>query len=114
MQATATETTNLTILPLSLIAPGDNPRKHFDQSELDELTASIRVNGILQPILVRSVEGGYTIVAGERRYRAALQAFGEDGRVDEGSPGADDRRGMGDVQAPRRGSLGAGEDQGCP
>jgi len=82
MQATATETTtNLTILPLSLIAPGDNPRKHFDQSELDELTASVRVNGILQPILVRSVEGGYTIVAGERRYRAALQAFGEEGTI---------------------------------
>lgn len=82
MQTIAAETTaNLTILPLSLIAPGDNPRKYFDQSELDELTASVRVNGILQPILVRSVEGGYAIVAGERRYRAALQAFGEEGTI---------------------------------
>jgi len=61
----------MTMLPLSLITIGNNPRKHFDQGEMDELVSSIRVNGILQPILVRSIEGGYAIVAGERRYRAA-------------------------------------------
>jgi ParB family chromosome partitioning protein len=51
------------------------PRKHFDDSALDELADSIRANGILQPILVRPrPTGGYEIVAGERRYRAALRS----------------------------------------
>lgn len=81
MQITAIETTNMTMLPLSLIAAGTNPRKHFDQKELAELTASIKSNGVLQPILVRPVEGGYTIVAGERRFRAAMLAFGEEGLI---------------------------------
>ncbi len=50
------------------------PRTHFDESALDELAESIRANGILQPILVRPrAASGYEIVAGERRYRAALR-----------------------------------------
>jgi ParB family transcriptional regulator, chromosome partitioning protein len=51
------------------------PRTHFDEAALVELADSIRANGILQPILVRPrTQGGYEIVAGERRYRAALRA----------------------------------------
>jgi ParB family chromosome partitioning protein len=51
------------------------PRKHFDETELNELAASIRSHGVLQPILVRPVPGGkFEIVAGERRWRAAQRA----------------------------------------
>lgn len=47
------------------------PRKHFDEEALSELAASIRENGLIQPIIVRKNEdGGYVIIAGERRYRA--------------------------------------------
>jgi ParB family transcriptional regulator, chromosome partitioning protein len=50
----------------------DQPRNHFDEDALDELAASIRKHGILQPIVVRPTGGGgYRIVAGERRWRAA-------------------------------------------
>ena len=70
-----------TMLPLSLIAPGNNPRKHFDPAELDELVASIKEKGVFQPILVRPVEGGFQIVAGERRYRASLMAYGNEGEI---------------------------------
>jgi len=54
-----------------------NPRKQFDSEELDNLSASIREKGILQPILVRPVSGkkdAFEIVAGERRWRAAQRA----------------------------------------
>ena len=51
------------------------PRTRFDETALAELADSVRTNGILQPILVRPRKaGGYEIVAGERRYRAALRA----------------------------------------
>lgn len=50
------------------------PRKHFDKEELDSLCQSIIQNGVIQPILVRETTDGYTIVAGERRFRAAKQA----------------------------------------
>ena len=51
------------------------PRKRFDEAELKELSASIKQNGIIQPITVRKIEGGrYEIVAGERRFRAAQMA----------------------------------------
>lgn len=51
------------------------PRKHFDEGELEELAASIRTHGVLQPILVRPMPGGrFEIVAGERRWRAAQKA----------------------------------------
>lgn len=59
-------------LPLELLRPNPNqPRKHFGEAELQELMASIREAGLIQPIVVRpSVAGSYLIVAGERRYRA--------------------------------------------
>ena len=50
------------------------PRKVFATGQLDELTASIQSSGVLQPIIVRRVEGGYGLVAGERRWRAAQRA----------------------------------------
>ena len=49
------------------------PRKEFSKEELDELAESVREKGILQPILVRKTGDVYTIVAGERRFRAAKQ-----------------------------------------
>lgn len=65
-------------IPLSQIgANPDQPRKTFKQAELDELAASIKEKGVLQPILLRSVQGrpyNYEIVAGERRFRASKLA----------------------------------------
>jgi len=51
-----------------------NPRKDFRDEELAELAESIRSKGLVQPIIVRPVPGGYEIVAGERRWRAAQKA----------------------------------------
>lgn len=53
--------------------PGQ-PRRHFDELSLEELAASIREHGIVQPIVVTPYDNGYMIVAGERRYRAAAMA----------------------------------------
>ncbi len=50
------------------------PRKHFPEAELEELAESIRQQGLLQPVLLRPVDGGYELVAGERRFRAAQRA----------------------------------------
>ena len=50
------------------------PRKNFDSEALSELTASIAERGVLQPILVRTVDDGFEIIAGERRWRAAQKA----------------------------------------
>jgi ParB family transcriptional regulator, chromosome partitioning protein len=50
------------------------PRRAFDEAELEELAASIREVGVLQPLLVRAFEGDYELVAGERRLRAAQRA----------------------------------------
>lgn len=57
-----------------IVADPDQPRHAFDQVALDELAASITEHGILQPIVVTPKGGGYQIVAGERRYRAAKMA----------------------------------------
>lgn len=62
-------------IPITRVQPDpDQPRKHFDETALDTLTASIQKHGILQPLIVRKAGNLYYIVAGERRYRAALQA----------------------------------------
>ncbi len=50
------------------------PRKYFDDDKLEELVASIRENGILQPVIVQKVETGYELVVGERRWRASKKA----------------------------------------
>lgn len=50
------------------------PRTSMDDAKIEELSRSIRANGIIQPIVVRRVDDGYEIVAGERRWRAAQRA----------------------------------------
>jgi len=64
------------MLPLDQIKAAEHqPRTHFDHARLAELSASIRENGILQPIIVRQVGSAqYTIIAGERRFRASKLA----------------------------------------
>ncbi len=54
-----------------IVVNSDQPRQRFDQEAMDELTASVREHGVLQPIIVAPFKGGYQIVAGERRFRAA-------------------------------------------
>ncbi len=56
-----------------ILADPDQPRRSFDDVSIAELAESIRAHGLLQPIVVTPHKGGYMIVAGERRYRAALQ-----------------------------------------
>jgi len=57
-----------------IIPNAGQPRKHFEQNSLDELAASIKQHGILQPIIVRAIDDGkYEIIAGERRWRAFQQ-----------------------------------------
>jgi ParB family chromosome partitioning protein len=50
------------------------PRRAFDSAALDELATSIASVGVVQPVIVREVEGGYELIAGERRWRAAQKA----------------------------------------
>lgn len=57
-----------------VFANPDQPRKHFDEDKLTDLTESIKEHGVLQPILVTAREDKYMIIAGERRYRAAKAA----------------------------------------
>ena len=63
-------------LPISRVEPrSDQPRSRFDGDALAELTESIRQHGLIQPITVRPIDGGYyQIIAGERRWRAARAA----------------------------------------
>ena len=57
------------------IAPNEQqPRHRFEDARLDELAQSIKANGVIQPIVVRKVDSGYRIIAGERRWRAAQRA----------------------------------------
>lgn len=57
-----------------IVVNGDQPRKHFDEQSLASLAESVKNLGIFQPIVVRKQNNKYQIVAGERRYRAALMA----------------------------------------
>jgi ParB family transcriptional regulator, chromosome partitioning protein len=62
-------------LDLDLLRPNKfQPRTRVDESGIDDLARSIRAHGVIQPIVVRKVEGGYEIVAGERRWRASQRA----------------------------------------
>lgn len=63
-------------LPIESLTPNANqPRQRFDQATLEELAASIKAQGLIQPVLVRPMPGGvYEIVAGERRWRACKLA----------------------------------------
>ena len=63
------------VLDIDKIKPDTKqPRQVFDQDRLEELTASIKEHGVLQPLIVKKVDDGYQIIAGERRYRAAKAA----------------------------------------
>jgi ParB family chromosome partitioning protein len=73
----AAGTTGLALLAVSDIEPHpDQPRRHFDETALDELAASIAARGVIQPVIVRprGTAGRYQLVAGERRWRAAQRA----------------------------------------
>lgn len=69
----STETVQL--IPITQLSESaNNPRQHFDTGKLKELTASIKERGIIVPLLVRAHNGKYEIVAGARRFRAAIIA----------------------------------------
>jgi ParB family chromosome partitioning protein len=68
-----------TRVSVKLISPNPlQPRRFFDPGEMAEMEESIKAVDVLQPILIRPAGGGYQIVAGERRWRAAKAVFGED------------------------------------
>lgn len=59
-------------IDLKAIQPNPfQPRRHFDEQSLRELAESIRINGVLQPVLVKKVSNGYMLIAGERRCKAS-------------------------------------------
>ena len=67
-----TESEGYRMVSTDLLKPNPSqPRKHFEQDALEELAESIRENGVIQPLIVREKDGGFEIVAGERRWRAA-------------------------------------------
>ncbi len=69
------ESNRVLFLPVAEITPNPSqPRVRFSSQGLEELAASIREHGILQPLSVRRVGGGYQLVSGERRLRAAVMA----------------------------------------
>jgi ParB family chromosome partitioning protein len=78
VEGAASPTEGLREIPIELIHRNpDQPRQHFSEAEIEELTTSIRDKGVLQPILVRPSPksvGEFEIVAGERRWRAAQKA----------------------------------------
>ena len=73
---TEAEKAEVTELPIEKIEPrADQPRKHFDEQALLDLSESIEKHGLIQPITVRPLESGYyQIIAGERRWRASRMA----------------------------------------
>ena len=77
-EAASSTTSGLKTVPVAELAPSpDNPRKTFDEAELEELARSIAGKGVLQPVVARPARKGparYEIVAGERRWRAAQLA----------------------------------------
>ena len=74
--ASGADTSALKTIAIDRLRPGKyQPRTHMDQESLNELAASIKAQGVMQPILVRPVDGGrYEIIAGERRWRASQLA----------------------------------------
>lgn len=62
-------------IEIDKIRPNDRqPRKNFDEEKIKELASSIKEHGVLQPVILRKISGGYELVAGERRWRAAKLA----------------------------------------
>ena len=74
-QAPSASTKAIQSIEVALIQPHpEQPRRHFDEGALAELADSIGKRGVIQPIIVRPHGGGFQIVAGERRWRAAQRA----------------------------------------
>src|SRR3974390_2502710 len=77
-EAKGEEGSALREVPISSVRPNRlQPRSHFDEESMSALAASIHELGVLQPVLVREVEGedeSYELIAGERRWRAARRA----------------------------------------
>lgn len=75
-EAAQADSRELQYVPLDLIQRGKyQPRRDMDQTALEELAASIRAQGVMQPIVLRPIDGGrFEIVAGERRWRASQLA----------------------------------------
>ncbi len=86
------------------------PRLHFDETAMKELTDSIRVNGLIQPITVRQVEDHYEIIAGERRWRACMDAGFETVPCYILSPGENQAAEMAMVENIQRENLTAVEE----
>jgi ParB family transcriptional regulator, chromosome partitioning protein len=75
LSANPTDGDTLLEIGVDEIEPNPNqPRKAFDSKSLEELAASIKASGVIQPVILRRQGGGYQLVAGERRWRAARQA----------------------------------------
>lgn len=71
-EAAASNNDATNMVSISEMHPNPNqPRTHFNETELEELSESIRAHGVLQPLLVRKDDSGYEIIAGERRYQAS-------------------------------------------
>lgn len=69
------EAGKLETLAIERVTPNpDQPRKHFAPQAMKDLTESVRLHGVLQPLFVRKKDANYIIIAGERRYRAAKEA----------------------------------------
>ena len=69
------ESNKVVFLPIAAISPNPGqPRRHFSRAGLEELAASIGEHGVLQPLSVRRVPGGYELISGERRLRASRMA----------------------------------------
>src|SRR6185369_6083114 len=72
---TVDESKNYFVCPIEKIRPNRNqPRKHFAPEKLEELAASIREKGIIQPLVVTRNDDHFELIAGERRWRAAQKA----------------------------------------
>lgn len=73
--ASGNQARGLRTLAVSQMKPGKfQPRRQFEEEAIADLVESVREKGILQPILVRPIDGGFEIIAGERRWRAAQRA----------------------------------------
>lgn len=73
--AAGNQSRGLRTLAVSQMKPGKfQPRRQFEEEAIADLVESVREKGILQPILVRPIDGGFEIIAGERRWRAAQRA----------------------------------------
>ncbi|KYF60320.1 chromosome partitioning protein ParB, partial [Sorangium cellulosum] len=76
--ATAAEGRSVFVCAIEKIVPQKGqPRQHFDEAELEELTGSIREHGLIEPLIVRRTQAGndsFELIAGERRWRAAQRA----------------------------------------